>query len=48
VPPAGNQPSEKEKMASSTIPSQNSGMARVVSTNGMATFSTALPRRHAR
>ncbi len=25
VPPAGNQPSQKEKIASSTIPSQNSG-----------------------
>jgi hypothetical protein len=44
APPDGNHPSLKPKIASKTMPSQNSGAARSVSTVGMAMPSATLPR----
>ena len=48
APPVGNQPSWNANSASSSMPSQNSGAARVARAAGIATASAAPPRRNAR
>ena len=47
APPDGNHSRPKPKIASITMPSQNSGAARVVSTRGMPIPSNQVPRRQA-